>query len=744
MTEVIELEQIKDVEIPFPEDLEFLLTEPARFKILYGGRGGAKTESIGLALIILSRLKTLRIACFREIQKSISESVYATIENRIRDLGIAEEFDFVDKEIRHKITGSVFIFYGLRYNINSIKSLARIDIAWVEEAVNVSKTSWDKLEPTIRGKHIDDPTGMGGPFGEGPEIWASFNPELDSDHTYERFILHRDKYAPDFIEEDGRQVRYAYVKKINLEDNPFAPRDLIRQATLLKEKDELEYMHVYGGHTKQVLDGAIYAEEIKQVLSEGRRGEVRYDPSRAVHTFWDLGHSDQTAIWFVQHSGVHFNLIDYYQDSLKKLPFYVEQLQERKYNYGFHYLPHDGDNETLAARSPARILRDTYPGKVKIVPRIPKKIVGIRAARVVFELCNFDELKTAEGWTCLCKYQYAVDENGKMSKDPLHNEYSNGCFTGDTKILTREGPKAINTLAEIGEVWTQFGWQIYQNPHLTRKNAPLVEVCFTNGYTVKCTPDHLFLTESGWKSAENLQKGFVIQSGLQTPSNISTEKFIEYTNRTIIFKAVNLYTAMFGKKRLEQYQKLAIYIIRMKINTTINSGIWNVCQWVNTYPIAVNVNMKKAGIGKFQNTLELKRQNGIPPKMESVGTVRTLVKLNLGKDGKEKHSTVLYVKHLFKQLIEKIAGENIVQSNVDILSIKSVRRLTETSDVYCLTVPSCGHFALANGAIVKNCDAFQTFALSLKTETATKVKDNSEQIAKIINIRPSINSWMST
>jgi phage terminase large subunit len=195
---------------------------------------------------------------------------------------------------------------------------------------------------------------------------------------------------------------------------------------LLKASDEDEWLHVWGGQTRQTLTGAIYAKEIKKVLLDGRRGKVPYDASRPVHTFWDLGHDDFTSIWFVQQVGVEYNIINYFQDRLQKIPFYLEHLQSLKYNYGFHYLPHDGVNETLASRSVAKFVRDAYPGKVKIVPRVSKKVVGIRAVRVVFDLCNFDEENTADGWQCLCRYSYDIDEDGKWSINPKHDDYSHG------------------------------------------------------------------------------------------------------------------------------------------------------------------------------------------------------------------------------------------------------------------------------------------------------------------------------
>lgn len=399
-----------------------------------------KTETMAMALIILTTQKKLRIACFRELQNSIEESVYETIKNRISDMDLEDEFVIQSRTIVSKRTGSEFIFSGLRYNINKIKSMARIDIAWVEEAVNVTKMSWDKLAPTIRGRHEDDPNGMGGPFGLGPEIWISYNPETDQDETYKRFYLQRDKFAPDF---DKNGERFAYVVKVGWEDNPWFPPDLRREMEILKLADETAWLNVWQGNTRQTLDGAIFAKEIKTVLLEGRRGKVPYDSSRPVHTFWDLGHSDHTAIWFVQQVGMEYNIINYYQDHLQKIGFYLEYLQSQKYMYGKHYLPHDADNETLASRSIAKIVRETYPNSVKLVPRIAKKVLGINASRTVFDLCNFDEENTSDGWQCLCRYQYDVNaETGQFSREPAHNEYSHGADAFQTFALSLKSETA--------------------------------------------------------------------------------------------------------------------------------------------------------------------------------------------------------------------------------------------------------------------------------------------------------------
>jgi phage terminase large subunit len=122
---------------------------------------------------------------------------------------------------------------------------------------------------------------------------------------------------------------------------------------------------------------------------------------------------------------------------MEKVPHYTKYMKDLGYVFGKIYLPHDGDNETLAARSVLKQVKDAFPGiPVVIVPRIAKKEMGIRAARLVFEFCNFDEDETSEGWQCLCRYQYEIDKDGQYAQTPLHNEYSDGADAFQTFALS--------------------------------------------------------------------------------------------------------------------------------------------------------------------------------------------------------------------------------------------------------------------------------------------------------------------
>jgi phage terminase large subunit len=378
----------------FPETLEFLF-QPARYKIGYGGRGSGKSWGFARALLLQGVAAPLQVLCAREIQKSVSDSVYRLLVNQIETLGLGD-FYTVQSTLIRGANGTEFTFGGLRHNINSLKSIEGTDRVWIEEAQTVSKASWQTLIPTIRKP--------------GSEIWVSFNPELDTDETYQRFV--RDPPPG------------ALVKRINWSDNPWFPDVLRAEMELLKDRDPDAYLWIWEGHTKQVLDGAIYANEIRKATSEGRFTRVPYDPSKPVQTFWDLGRADMTSIWFAQQIGFEFRLIDFYQSRGFALAHYLKVLQDRPYVYGVCWLPHDAQNELLAAeRTIERQLKDSGR-EVRIVPRVHVSD-GINAVRTLFDRCWFDSDRCADGLNALRRYRFGVNhETGQYTREPLHDDAS--------------------------------------------------------------------------------------------------------------------------------------------------------------------------------------------------------------------------------------------------------------------------------------------------------------------------------
>jgi len=380
----------------FPEKLGFLF-KPARYKCCWGGRGGAKSWGIARAILILGAQNPLRVLCAREFQTSIKDSVHKLLCDQIEALGLLSFYEITQASIRGK-NGTEIAFAGLKNNISNIKSFEGVDICWVEEAQTVSRMSWNVLIPTIRK--------------DKSEIWVSFNPELETDETYQRFVI-----APP---NDCVSV------KVNWSDNPWFPEVLRLEKDALKDRDTQSYNTVWEGICRQTVDGAIFASEMQSAELEGRITRVPYDPSKPCHAIFDLGWSDSTAVWVLQFIGMETRLIRYFEDSQKTMSHYLAKMQTFGYVFDTLWLPHDAENKTLAAAgmSIEEIVRNAGY-KTRIIPRVPV-VDSINAARTTFPNCWFDRENAADGITCLRHYRYEVDDTGNFSKQPLHDHYSHG------------------------------------------------------------------------------------------------------------------------------------------------------------------------------------------------------------------------------------------------------------------------------------------------------------------------------
>lgn len=381
----------------FPEKLACLF-EKSRYKVLFGGRGGAKSWGVARALLILAAKDPLRILCAREFQTSLKDSVHKLLCDQILALGLETFYDVTQATIRGK-NGSEFNFVGLKNNVANVKSYEGVDICWVEEAQTVSRSSWNTLIPTIRK--------------ENSEIWVTFNPELETDETYQRFVIH----APD----------NAIVQKINWSDNPWFPKTLREEKDQLKVRDVAAYNNVWEGLCRVTVYGAIFAEQMQQAEFDGRITKVPYDPTKAVHAVFDLGWADHTAIWFVQYIGMEIRLIRFLQDTQKTMTHYLATLQTFGYVYDTIWLPHDAKAKTLAAAGMTieEIVRNAGY-KTRVLDRVPT-VDSINAARTIFPKCYFDRENTADGLQCLRHYRYEVDPDTKQfGRTPLHDHYSHG------------------------------------------------------------------------------------------------------------------------------------------------------------------------------------------------------------------------------------------------------------------------------------------------------------------------------
>jgi phage terminase large subunit len=419
-------------DIEFPEKLEFLF-QPYRYKVAYGGRGSSKSWSYARALLVQGAAERLRIGCFREVQKSIKDSVHRLLCDQIESAGLGGFYEILDTEIRGK-NGTLFLFSGLSsQTAESIKSFEGLDVAWVEEAQSVSKRSWDILIPTIRKQDS--------------EIWVSFNPELDTDETYSRFVT---SPPPN-----------SCVVEVNYHDNPWFPEVLEqeRQHCFLTNRED--YDQIWEGKCRLAVSGAIYAREVAEAVRNGQVCNVPYDPKLKVHTVWDLGWNDAMSIIFVQRVRSEIRVIDYIEDSHKTLDWYVAEIQSRRMNWGSDWIPHDGAAKDFkTGRSTEEILK-AFGRKPKLIPNIGVE-PGIKAARQIFGQVYFDKQKTARLMECLKRYRRTINNATNEPGSPVHDEFSHGAdvyrYLGVVADELRNEDQAARRMPSVQPLDTTMGY----------------------------------------------------------------------------------------------------------------------------------------------------------------------------------------------------------------------------------------------------------------------------------------------
>jgi phage terminase large subunit len=420
----------------FPEKLAFLF-QPAPYKILHGGRGGAKTWGICRALLILGASKCLSILCAREFQNSIDDSVYKTLCLQIPLLGLEDHYEVQKTVILGRpgttAEGTEFKFAGLRRNVRSIKSKEGVDILFVEEAVDVSKSTWDTVVPTFRK---DAPYG---PFGQGSEIWISFNPEMATDETYVRFVENPPPGAK--------------VVPVNWRDNPWFPEKLRVLKDTTRQNDPDGYLNIWEGHCRNSLEAAVYANELRAAEEQGRICDVPHRPGVPVSVFADLGFADFTSLWFVQKVGMNLHVIDFHQDQFQFWPHYLKLLQDKQYYYDKIWLPHDGDhNDISQVEADKTVLGQTKAAGLRAL-QVPSISVanGINAARTVFPSLYFDKTKCKDGIEALRRYRYAIRKpdtaEQSHSREPVHDDSSHAADAlRYLAVGTRDGAKKVTAL----------------------------------------------------------------------------------------------------------------------------------------------------------------------------------------------------------------------------------------------------------------------------------------------------------
>ena len=202
---------------------------------------------------------------------------------------------------------------------------------------------------------------------------------------------------------------------------------LIRQDELEMLRRQLspeQYAQEYECDFAAAILGAYYGREINQAEREGRLTTVECDPNLPVHTAWDIGYRDDTAIFWFQVVRGEIHIIDFHASNGQSVEFYIALVNGRDYKYGTHWLPHDARAKTLASGGKSIIEQLGAGLDLKHLAIVPNLEVqdGIQAARVALSRSWFDAEKCEEGLECLRQYQREWDEDKKCFRErPRHD-----------------------------------------------------------------------------------------------------------------------------------------------------------------------------------------------------------------------------------------------------------------------------------------------------------------------------------
>lgn len=358
---------------------------------------GAKAAQEGREGIIL---------CCRDLMNSLDDSSLEEVKAAIRsDDWLSAVYEVGEKFVRTSDGRVDFKFAGLRHNVDSIKSKARVILCWVDEADPVSEEAWEKLIPTVR----EDES----------EIWVTWNPERRNSEVDRRFRHSQ--------EEDVRAV------EMNWRDNEFFP-DILNKDRLRDQRERPDqYEHIWEGAYRTAKKGAYYAALLATAKEQGRICRVSADPMLPIKSFHDIGgtgaKADLYSIIVAQFVGREIRVLDHYNSRGQPLSEHAAWMRRRGYAQAQVILPHDGGNHDdvvgkryfqhwrdagFDAPEPSRGVGDGATGAPS------ERIEAVRrlGSRMWFNEETTETLRNNLGW-----YAPKYDKDGN-DMGPDHDDYS--------------------------------------------------------------------------------------------------------------------------------------------------------------------------------------------------------------------------------------------------------------------------------------------------------------------------------
>lgn len=415
------------VEVQLPPKLIPVFLGTARYRGAYGGRGSGKTRSFA-KMAAITAYKAAKagqsgiILCVREFMNSLADSSMAEIRAAIQGEGwLAAHFDIGETYIRTVCGRVEFVFTGLRHNLDSIKSKARIILCWADEADPISETAWQKLIPTVRE--------------DGSEIWVTWNPEIDGSATDKRFRHN-----------DAEDVK---IVELNYRDNPWFPDVLERERQEDAVKRPDSYGHVWDGEYKTHFEGAYFTEHLRVAKEQGRITVVPEDEHLIVRLYADIGgtgaKADNFVFWAAQFVGLNIRCVNHYEVQGQPVSAHLRWMRGQGYTPDRCkvFLPHDGDTQDRVFDvSYAKAFRDAGY-EVEVIPNQGKGAAMLRVekARSEFSRIWIDENKCAGGLKAIRAYHEKRDDKRNVGLGPDHDENSHSADAFGLMCIAYKEPR---------------------------------------------------------------------------------------------------------------------------------------------------------------------------------------------------------------------------------------------------------------------------------------------------------------
>ena len=227
-----------------------------------------------------------------------------------------------------------------------------------------------------------------------------------------------------------QNIFYEYYLKAQADKNWFLYTAKASETNIV-EKSELDHALTLMGEAKYKQEfecsfignvpGSIYGNEISDLEDKKRITTVPHDPAYVVHTAWDIGYKDDTAIIFFQDIGHSINIIDCYANRNKPFPHYAEVLKEKPYHYGNHYGPHDIEVTEFSNGRSRREVANQHGIRFKVVPKTILED-GIHSVKIILPRCKIDVDHCKPLIDALRHYHRRFSEKERIFKTkPVHD-----------------------------------------------------------------------------------------------------------------------------------------------------------------------------------------------------------------------------------------------------------------------------------------------------------------------------------